>query len=153
MDALRLERVTYHYPGSPAPALDGVDLSIEPGQLVLLVGGSGSGKSTLLRAAMGLVPHFHGGRLQGRVVCEGMDTRDHDPRELALRCGLVFQDPERQLVMRQARREVAFGLENLGRAAGEIATLAEEALMVTGASRPRRWPWPRSFAWPTPTCC
>ncbi|HEX5260756.1 MAG TPA: ATP-binding cassette domain-containing protein [Gaiellales bacterium] len=135
MDALRFESVSYHYPGDGRPALDDVDLSVEAGQFVLLVGGSGSGKSTLLRAAAGLVPHFHGGRLEGRVTAEGMDTRDHDPRQIARVAGLVFQDPERQLVMRRARREVAFGLENLGYPAAEIAARAEEAMMVTGASR------------------
>ena len=135
MDALRFESVSYHYPGDGRPALDHVDLSVEAGQFVLLVGGSGSGKSTLLRAAAGLVPHFHGGRLEGRVTAEGMDTRDHDPRQIARVAGFVFQDPERQLVMRRARREVAFGLENLGHPAAEIAARAEEAMMVTGASR------------------
>ena len=135
MDALRFENVTYRYPGDERPALDHVDLSVETGQFVLLVGGSGSGKSTLLRAAAGLVPHFHGGRMEGRATAEGMDTREHDPRQIARLTGLVFQDPERQLVMRRARREVAFGLENLGHPADEIAARAEEAMMVTGASR------------------
>jgi energy-coupling factor transport system ATP-binding protein len=135
MDALRFENVSYRYPGDGRAALDRVELSVEPGQFVLLIGGSGSGKSTLLRAAAGLVPHFHGGRLEGRVTAEGMDTRDHDPRQIARLAGLVFQDPERQLVMRRARREVAFGLENLGHPPGEIAARAEEAMMVTGASR------------------
>jgi energy-coupling factor transport system ATP-binding protein len=135
MDALRFENVSYRYPGDGRPALDRIDLAVEPGQFVLLVGGSGSGKSTLLRAASGLVPHFHGGRLAGRVTTGGMDTREHDPRQIGRLAGLVFQDPERQLVMRRARREVAFGLENLGHPAGEIAARAEEAMMVTGASR------------------
>jgi len=103
VDALRFENVTYHYPGDQRPALDHVDLSVETGQFVLLVGGSGSGKSTLLRAAAGLVPHFHGGRMEGRATAEGMDTREHDPRQIARLTGLVFQDPERQLVMRRAR--------------------------------------------------
>ena len=81
---------------------------------MLLVGGSGSGKSTLLRAALGLVPHFHGGELRGRVRAAGLDTRDHRPGELARHVGLVFQDPESQLVMGRPDREAAFGLENLG---------------------------------------
>ena len=62
MAALSFEGVSYRYPAATAPALDDVDVQIGAGQLVLLVGGSGSGKSTLLRAALGLVPHFHGGR-------------------------------------------------------------------------------------------
>jgi energy-coupling factor transport system ATP-binding protein len=135
MDALSFERVSYTYPGTAAPALDGVDLRVAPGELVLLLGGSGSGKSTLLRAALGLVPHFHGGELRGRVTVAGMDTRDHRPAELARHAGLVFQDPEVQLVMQRPHREAAFGLENLGRPAGEIDVRAREALAAVGASR------------------
>ena len=134
MAALSFEGVSYRYPGAAAPALDGIDLCIEPGQLVLLVGGSGSGKSTLLRAALGLVPHFHGGELRGRVTAAGLDTRDHRPGELARHVGLVFQDPEAQLVMGRPDREAAFGLENLGHAPSEIGIRAREALAAVGAS-------------------
>ena len=134
MAALSFEHVSYAYPGAARPALDGVDLDVEPGQLVLLVGGSGSGKSTLLRAALGLVPHFHGGELRGRVRVSGLDTREHRPGELARHAGLVFQDPESQLVMGRPDREAAFGLENLGHPAGEIAVRAREALAAVGAA-------------------
>ena len=71
MAALSFEGVSYRYPGATALALDGVDLQIEAGQFVLLLGGSGSGKSTLLRAALGLAPHFHGGALQRPSGCGG----------------------------------------------------------------------------------
>ncbi len=135
MAALILRKVSYTYPGGRAPALDRVDLTVEPGELVLVVGESGCGKSTLLRAGLGLVPHFHGGQLGGRVLVNGLDTRDHPPHDLARQAGLVFQDPETQLVMRRVDREVAFGLENLGCPPHQIAVRAEEALMTTGASR------------------
>ena len=112
--ALRIQDVRYRYPDAARPALDGVSLDVEQGELVLVLGESGSGKSTLLRAALGLVPSFHGGELAGRVVSEGLDTREHSPAQIARHVGLVFQDPESQLVMRRADHEVAFGLENLG---------------------------------------
>jgi energy-coupling factor transport system ATP-binding protein len=134
MAALSFEGVSYRYPGTAAPALDEVDLQIDSGQLVLLVGGSDSGKSTLLRAALGLVPHFHGGELRGRVATAGLDTRDHRPGELARHVGLVFQDPEAQLVMGRPDREAAFGLANLGHPAHEIGIRAREALAAVGAS-------------------
>jgi energy-coupling factor transport system ATP-binding protein len=140
MAALSFEGVSYAYPGAARPALAGVDLEIEPGQLVLLVGGSGSGKSTLLRAALGLVPHFHGGELCGRVRVAGLDTREHRPGALARHAGLVFQDPESQLVMGRPDREAAFGLENLGHPAGEIAVRAREALAAVGAAALARRP-------------
>jgi energy-coupling factor transport system ATP-binding protein len=134
MAALSFEDVRYRYPDAGSPALDGITLEIEEGQLLLLLGESGCGKSTLLRAALGLVPHFHGGRLSGRVVSDGLDTRDHRPGAIAQRAGLVFQDPESQLVMRRADHEVTFGLENLGCPPVEMLTRTEEALAATGAS-------------------
>jgi energy-coupling factor transport system ATP-binding protein len=134
MAALSFLDVRYRYPGTAQPALDGVSLEIDPGELVLVLGESGCGKSTLLRSALGLVPHFHGGELAGRVVVDGLDTRDHRPGELARHAGLVFQDPEAQLVAQRVRHEVAFGLESLGHPPAAIAARAQEALMAAGAS-------------------
>ena len=131
--ALRMQDVRYRYPDAARPALDGVSLDVEQGELVLVLGESGSGKSTLLRAALGLVPSFHGGELAGRVVSEGLDTREHSPAEIARHVGLVFQDPESQLVMRRADHEVAFGLENLGCDPREILSRAEQALTAVAA--------------------
>ena len=131
--ALRMHDVRYRYPDAARPALDGVSLDVEQGELVLVLGESGSGKSTLLRAALGLVPSFHGGELAGRVVSEGLDTREHSPAQVARHVGLVFQDPESQLVMRRADHEVAFGLENLGCDPREILPRAEQALTAVAA--------------------
>jgi energy-coupling factor transport system ATP-binding protein len=131
--ALHMANVRYRYPDAARPALDGIDLDVAEGELVLLLGESGCGKSTLLRALLGLVPHFHGGELAGRVVSEGLDTREHRPGAIARRVGLVFQDPESQLVMRRVDHEVAFGLENLGCPSGEIAARTEHALLAAGA--------------------
>jgi energy-coupling factor transport system ATP-binding protein len=124
--------VSYRYPGSERAALDGVSLTIEPGELVLLAGGSGSGKSTLLRAAAGLVPHFHGGTFGGRVETVGLDTREHGPAQLAAVAGTLFQDPETQVVMGTVRAELAFPLENLGWAAAAVARGVEEAALALG---------------------
>jgi energy-coupling factor transporter ATP-binding protein EcfA2 len=134
MAALSFEAVSYRYPGTAAAALRDVDLAIGDGELVLLLGDSGCGKSTLLRAALGLVPHFHGGELEGRVTSAGLDTREHRPGAIARRAGLVFQDPESQLVMGRPDREAAFGLENMGHPAHAIGLRAREALAAVGAS-------------------
>ena len=130
--ALAFDGVTYRYPGVDAAALDDVSFAVEPGELVLLAGASGSGKSTLLRAACGLVPHFHGGTFAGRVVCGGLDTREHGPAKLAAVAGTLFQDPETQVVMGTVRAELAFPLENLGWAAPAVARGVEEAALALG---------------------
>ena len=108
-------------------------MEIEPGELVALFGASGSGKSTLLRALAGLVPHFHGGRFEGRVEVGGRDTRIVRPAELAGTVATVFQDPEEQIVLGRVDREVAFGLENLGVAPDRIIARVEAALAAVGA--------------------
>jgi energy-coupling factor transport system ATP-binding protein len=132
MSVLALEQVTYTYPGSAVPALDGVTLEVAPGELVVLAGGSGSGKSTLLRAANGLVPHFHGGAFAGRALVAGMDTREHGPGELAAAVGTLFQDPETQVVMGTVRAELALPLENRGEAAPAVARGVEEVALALG---------------------
>ena len=132
MTVLAFDAVTYSYPGEERPALGGVSLTVEPGELVLLAGGSGSGKSTLLRAAAGLVPHFHGGTFAGRVRTGGLDTRDHGPAELSAVAGTLFQDPETQVVMSSVRAELAFPLENRGWAAPAVARGVEEAALALG---------------------
>lgn len=133
MPILSFEGVSHRYSRAGRPALAEVDLAVDEGELVLLVGESGSGKSTLLRAALGLVPRFHGGELHGRVRVAGLDTRDHRPGELARHAGLVFQDPEAQVVTSHVLAEAAFGLENLGVAPDDIHPRSLAALRMVGA--------------------
>ncbi len=129
----RVEDVCFAYPHGERPALDGVSLEVEPGEVVLLLGPSGSGKSTLLRALAGLVPWFHGGTFSGRVVVDGRDTRTTRPAELAGTVATLFQDPEDQVVMTRVENEVAFGLENLGVAPDRIPGRGAAALELVGA--------------------
>ncbi len=110
---LTYEGVSFGYPDGPTAITD-IDLSIPPGDILLVVGTSGSGKSTLLRCANGLVPHASGGRFRGSVTVAGRSTRAHPPRELADVVGFVHQDPEAQFVVDRVESDIAFGLENLG---------------------------------------
>ena len=129
---LRVAGLTYRYPGADAPALADVDLEVHRSELVLLAGSSGSGKSTLLRAAAGLVPHFHGGHLAGRVVVGGLDTRSSGPAEVASVAASVFQDPESQVVMSTVRAELLLPLESAGRSPKAAARAIEETALSLG---------------------
>lgn len=132
MTALSFQSVTYSYPEGARPALDAVDLEIAAGSFVVLAGGSASGKSTLLRAAAGLVPHYYGGTLAGRVLLAGVDTREAGPAELSAHAGTLTQDPETQVILTTVRGELAFPLENAGQSAGEVARGVEEVALALG---------------------
>ena len=135
MALVEIEQLTYAYGGAEnTPRLKGCSLSVEQGEMVLLVGASGCGKSTLLRAVNGLVPHFYGGTLSGSVSVAGLDTRQTKPPELAHVVACVFQDPEAQIVSSTVFEEVVFGLESLGVPAAAIALRAHESLSVMGIS-------------------
>jgi energy-coupling factor transporter ATP-binding protein EcfA2 len=129
---LSFEQVGYHYPGASQEALSDVTLEIGPGEFCLLAGLSGDGKSTLLRAACGLVPHFHGGEFSGRVRLGGLDTREHGPAHLGSLAGVLFQDPETQLVMSTVRAELALSLESRGHGAAAVARGVEEVALALG---------------------
>jgi energy-coupling factor transporter ATP-binding protein EcfA2 len=127
-----LEGVTYTYPGSPRPALEGVSLAIEPGSLVLAAGPSASGKSTLLRLFNGLVPQFHGGRISGSARVAGLDPFAAPARRMALEVGMVFQEPEAQAIAETVQEEIVFGMEQQGIAPAEMRRRLERLLAELG---------------------
>ncbi|WP_405891971.1 ATP-binding cassette domain-containing protein [Streptomyces sp. NBC_01527] len=129
---IRFEQVSVQYEGAARPTLSGVDLTVPEGELVLLVGPSGVGKSTLLGAVSGLVPHFTGGTLRGRVMVDGRDTRTHKPRELADLVGTVGQDPLSHFVTDTVEDELAYGMESLGLAPDVMRRRVEETLDLLG---------------------
>jgi energy-coupling factor transport system ATP-binding protein len=131
---IKLENVTFYYNETNKPALRDVSLKIEGGELVLVTGSSGGGKSTLCRLLNGLIPHFYGGKLAGRVEINGLDVTKHSTKEMATTVGMIFQDPENQLVATDVEREIAFGLENLAFPRDLIARRIEESLDTLGIS-------------------
>ncbi|MFH8730091.1 ABC transporter ATP-binding protein [Streptomyces sp. NPDC017964] len=129
---IRFEDVSVTYDGAATPTVRDIRLHVPEGELVLLVGPSGVGKSTLLGAVSGLVPHFTGGTLSGRVTVAGRDTRTHKPRELADVVGTVGQDPLSHFVTDTVEDELAYGMESLGLAPEVMRRRVEETLDLLG---------------------
>jgi energy-coupling factor transport system ATP-binding protein len=111
---IEFKNVSFQYEGSQTYALRDLEFSIAPGEIVLLAGPAGSGKTTLCSCINGLVPHYHNGQLTGEVLVRGYNTQRARIGGLSSLVGLVFQDPESQLVTASVIDEVAFGVENLG---------------------------------------
>jgi energy-coupling factor transport system ATP-binding protein len=145
---ITFDRVTVVYPdtvrppGSVAavPVLRDVSFAIPEGELALVVGRTGAGKSTLLRAVNGLVPHFTGGVLHGRVTVDGRDTRTHPPRELADVVGVVLQDPRAGFVTDTVEDELAYAMEAIGVAPDVMRRRVEETLDLLGLQELRDRP-------------
>lgn len=123
-------RVTYDGAGSPALVVP--RLHVDEGELVLVVGPTGCGKTTLLSSLNGLVPHFSGGTMSGRVLVNGRDTATHSPRDLADVVGYVQQNPVASFVTDTVEDEIAYGMEVLGVAPGVMRRRVEEILDVMG---------------------
>ena len=137
---IRFEDVSLTYPGADAPTLHRVSLALPEGDLCLVVGSTGCGKSTLLGAINGLVPHFTGGTLRGRVTVAGLDTAAHRPRDLADLVGYVGQDPLRGFVTDTVEDEIAYGMEQLGIDPVAMRKRVEETLDLLGIADLRRRP-------------
>lgn len=136
MNAIELKDVHYAYPGSEESgqeAVKGVTLSIEEGSFVALVGHNGSGKSTLARLLNGLfVP------TNGDVVVYGVNTKDEKRiYDVRSRVGMVFQNPDNQMIATNVADDIAFGPENLGVEREEIIRRVDQALEQVGMSEYR----------------
>lgn len=139
------DHVTFTYPQTnssdvPEPVLKDISLEITDGELALLVGATGSGKTTFLRAINGLVPHFSGGYLQGRVSINGRSTQDFAPRELADLVGFVPQDPMTGFVTDLVEDELAYSMESLGIDPQTMRRRVEETLDLLGLADLRNRP-------------
>ncbi len=110
---IKIQQLSYQYPQANLNALDNVTLEISAGSLSLITGSSGSGKSTLLRCINGLVPHFTGGKISGKIRVFGVDPIRQGVAKMADTVGFVFQEPEAQFVFDTVEDEIVFYLENM----------------------------------------
>jgi len=96
-EVISFENFSYSYPTKPNVLVD-IDFKVYKGEVLGIIGPNGAGKSTLCKSVNGLVPHFYGGTIRGRVIVAGMDTLKHTTAELSMKVGLVFQEPVDQLL-------------------------------------------------------
>ncbi|MDT7891152.1 MAG: ABC transporter ATP-binding protein [Thermoproteota archaeon] len=114
MSLVEFINFSFKYSNSNFWSLKNINLKIEEGEFVLITGQSGCGKTTLLRSINGLIPHYHQGDYEGKVLLDGKEVSKHEVYELAKIAGIVFQNPEDQIFAMTVEKEIAFGLENMG---------------------------------------
>ena len=129
---IKLEDVSYSYLRSGCWALNKINLEINRGELLAVMGRDGAGKSTFCKLINGIIPHSLGGRLLGNVVVDGINTANSSVPELARRVGMVLDDPQVQLFTSTVRNEAAFGPENLLLPPDEIERRVKYALESAG---------------------
>lgn len=125
---LVIENLSFRYRSRDELALKGINLSVEPGQVLLIAGASGCGKTTLARCINGLIPRSYHGDLTGRILIHGKDIASWSLATISQSVGTVLQDPERQILGTKVLNEVAFGLENLARPREDIYATIDTAL-------------------------
>src|SRR5271165_5266709 len=132
MPEVSIDHLSFTYAGMAKPVLSQISLRIVPGEIVLLTGPSGCGKSTLALALAGLIPTRISGALRGGIFLDGTNISQLNIHEISQQIGIVFQNPDNQLIQLSVEEEVAFGPENLALPPEEIEKRVSEALAATG---------------------
>lgn len=128
MAFIKADKLTYTYEGNLVPAVKEVSLSFEKGSYTAIIGHNGSGKSTLAKLLCGIFTPTG-----GKVMIDGMDTADEDNQApIREKCGMVFQNPDNQIVSSVVEEDVAFAPENLGVEPAMIRKAVDEALAAVG---------------------
>lgn len=131
---ININNLTFTYRNSSTPSLNKINLNIEKGDFVGIIGESGAGKTTLTYVINGIIPHHYDGDYYGTVSVNGLDTFENSAEKLALYVGSVFQDIDSRMVAAVVEDEILFGLENFGIPSDEIESRITEALEATGIS-------------------
>lgn len=132
MALINFHNFSFRYKGNEDYALKNIDLEIDKGKFILLLGETGSGKTTLIRCMNGLIPQFYSGFYKGKVEVKGIDTSEAPIADLSTIVGVVFQNPENQLVSMNVEHEIAFGLENWGFPRNHIKMKIQKVSELTG---------------------
>ncbi|MFX0075292.1 MAG: energy-coupling factor ABC transporter ATP-binding protein [Candidatus Hermodarchaeota archaeon] len=131
MSLIKFQNFYFRYKGNEEYALKDINLEIKPNKFILLAGETGSGKTSLIRCLNGLIPQFYAGFYKGNVEISGKNTTKTTISELSNEVGIVFQNPENQLIAMNVEHEIAFGLENLGIPKEEIKEKIRVAVEMT----------------------
>jgi energy-coupling factor transport system ATP-binding protein len=132
---IELKDYSWKYLNSQQPALDGINLQIEEGMFVGIIGPNGSGKTTLAYSMNGLIPGQYNGIKNGEVLVFGREVEQYENGQLQKIAGMVFSDPEAQFTAMTVEDELVFGLENLGMSIPEIRERLEWVTQLTGLEK------------------
>lgn len=132
MTLINFHNFSFRYKGNEEYALKNINLELDTNKFILLLGETGSGKTTLIRCMNGLIPQFYSGFYKGWIEVKGADTSKVPIADLSTVVGVVFQNPENQLVSMNVEHEIAFGLENWGFPRDHIQKKIEEVSELTG---------------------
>ena len=124
---IQLEQVVYQYPDAQTRAVNDVTLDVEKGEFLAILGRNGSGKSTLAKLMNALLTPTG-----GTVTVGGLRATEENPYDVRALCGMVFQNPDNQIVATVVEEDCAFGLENMGVPSDEIRARVDEALREVG---------------------
>ena len=133
-EIISVESLTYQYALAERPALLDINLTVDRGEYLAIVGPCGAGKTTLALSMNGIVPHMMMGEMSGHVLVDGHDTIQGQVREMARTVGMVFDNPEFQLSQSSVLSEMALGLENIGVPREDMLQRIAEALEIVGLS-------------------
>jgi energy-coupling factor transporter ATP-binding protein EcfA2 len=131
MSLIKFNNFHFRYKGNEEYALNKINLEIGSNRFILLAGETGSGKTTLIRCMNGLIPQFYAGYYKGYVEISGKNTNETTISELSNDVGIVFQNPENQLITMNVEHEIAFGLENMGIPREEIGEKIKNVIKIT----------------------
>lgn len=129
-----VNNLSFFYPLATDVTIDDISMRIEDNEVAAIIGPNGSGKTTLGYCMCGIIPHLIKGKMDGKVVIRGKNTKEHPFKEIIKDIGIIFQDPDAQFVTLRVKDEIAFGLENMDLPQNEVRARFEEVVEQFGLS-------------------